>query len=306
MGVTELFSNEVPLWVGILFTMGVGVIALPKAHFVTAKWCFWIAFVLMFGQVAMWGWATTESAVVRIAVTAFLGASTTVAFVETLRTTRNIEKSQTSDKTIDNKEVNFNKTIGLSCNHSSRPAKMRPDKPLHIIQIINPNPSDPNFSIGDTFFMQSDADIKWEDTPDTFFKCTITNYGNMPAYNVSIKFGVKWREVLRENNGSHSGNIVYGVDFTSPKLNLGTGHNNEDYFYFVNRSEFYIEALPSKKAEINTPHSEERVEVELVSPSFPFSFVSLPPFERTQPKAINNNSKNGKQRKGWLDIFRAT
>jgi hypothetical protein len=71
-------------------------------------------------------------------------------------------------------------------------------------------------------------------------KCLLTNYGDIPIFDVSFEIEVFWREVIPTENGTKSGSVVSSAKYKSPQFRIGVSPNNEEHFYIMNLSQSYV------------------------------------------------------------------
>ena len=63
-----------------------------------------------------------------------------------------------------------------------------------------------DYSVADIWFGQGADEIKWPDEVPTKIKqCTLTNYGSVPLFEVSMEFSIAWRESEHTENGMKAG-----------------------------------------------------------------------------------------------------
>ena len=94
VGLGEFLYYEGAIILGILVAVGVGMLALPSQFFRIARICFILAGIGFVSIGIMWGWSTTESVAVRIAITGILGFAAAVGTTEALRFIKQIEVHQ--------------------------------------------------------------------------------------------------------------------------------------------------------------------------------------------------------------------
>ncbi len=174
-------------------------------------------------------------------------------------------------------------TIGMRCNLSRAPTHFREDRPLYMMQIGNApikEASPTHLSVFTTFFMQGTDLIKWGDAePAQVYRCTITNYGANPIFDVSAMIAVSWLEVIRSPGRVESGKFIARREFMSPKSNIGTGMNNEDYFYIWSNSDSYVQFEIPATIAVRTADQVEHAGIRLVPNTSPYveSVGSFPP-----------------------------
>jgi hypothetical protein len=161
-----------------------------------------------------------------------------------------------------------------------RPTRFRSDRPLYATQIINP--IHPQYAVANTFLIQGEGDINWGndgDVPTLFWKCTITNYSKIDLFRVSFSFIVEWKEVIRTDNGTTSGDVIQSTVAQSPTFDLGGAANEEDYFYIYSRSSKYVTVTFPDIVTVFTASSDIPKTVSLVPQSGPVPRVAwLMPF----------------------------
>jgi hypothetical protein len=99
MGLPDLFITEATLIVGVLFTMGIGVIAFPQ-YLRIAKLCFAAAFILFLGIGIMWGTTTGEPMLTRRMVVGVIGALGAIGVTELFRFVKDIESTPVANAPI--------------------------------------------------------------------------------------------------------------------------------------------------------------------------------------------------------------
>jgi hypothetical protein len=182
--------------------------------------------------------------------------------------------------------ADLDRKISFNCYNSVRPTHFREDRPLYMVQIIQPPDTDrpPYTSIGNTFFAQGNNEIKWtDDFPSLIKKCTLTNYSDAPIFRVSVPLAVEWIEAIGTAPGNtRSGNVIRSAEAPSPSFDLGTGNRNEDYFYIVNLTDLYVRIKIPDTATVYLANSDAAHKAQLIPATSPFPpditlFPRVPP-----------------------------
>jgi hypothetical protein len=108
-------------------------------------------------------------------------------------------------------------------------------------------------------------------------KCIIANYGSNPVFRVSVQMFIEWKEEIKADNGTKSGNVIRSGIISSPSFDLGVSSKNEDYFYIVNLSDAFVNITPSDTGVLYTANSDTPHVVKLIPPNSPFPPMFLGP-----------------------------
>lgn len=99
MGLAEFYYLAATLVAGIAATAGYGVLSLTPAHFQVARRAFWTSALLFASIGIVWGITTPESAQIRIAAVAIVGALSLVGLTEALRWVKGRESLESGPRT---------------------------------------------------------------------------------------------------------------------------------------------------------------------------------------------------------------
>ena len=134
--------------------------------------------------------------------------------------------------------------IGVTCTWSRPPTHYRDHKTLFTVhfQGIPTKGLDPNRQLAGprSFIRGSTHSLIRRGFPKTWWRCDVTNYSGVLLRNVRIKFPVQFNEIVRWSSGEASGDIIALGYALSPGLELGTGSDDRDYFYFINESRAFV------------------------------------------------------------------
>jgi hypothetical protein len=186
--------------------------------------------------------------------------------------------------TLDNK-------ISFNCYSSPRPTHAREDKLLHMLQIIEPYqgkllPA----SAGYTFMPPGNTEIKWGEgtSPEWGSRCVLTNYSEVPFFQVSVPLTIVWREVVKIENGTTAGKTIAEVTIKSPPLDIGAGVHNEDYFYIMNYSLYWVSIILPDSAGLHRAGSSNVETAKLIPPNMFAAFdIALQPNPYRKPPPTN-------------------
>jgi hypothetical protein len=181
----------------------------------------------------------------------------------------------------------LDRKISFNCYNSVRPTHFREDRPLYIVQIVQPPEYGPaHIAVANTFFAQGTNEISWGDNFRGFFKkCTLANYSSEALFKVSVPLFVEWMASISGENGSTSaGDIIKSGEVPSPSFDLGLGTKNEDYFYIFNNSDLYVKIRLPETASIYLAGA--AYNAKLIPPTAPFPEIIL--FPRQRPTIATN------------------
>lgn len=183
----------------------------------------------------------------------------------------NIDNYQVSDT--NNNSLSFNFYINVSL-----PTRARPNKLLHIIQITNPHPGmNLKLSVADTFLAPGNIEIKRGSLPEQAVRCAFVNYGDRPLFGVSVPLNTKWMIAVKTENGFSSGDVIAYTVAASPKVDIGVGENNEEHFYIVNMSHYYVDITLPNDASAYDAKNNKPMSIRLLPPILPMPSAMLPP-----------------------------
>jgi hypothetical protein len=183
----------------------------------------------------------------------------------------------------------LDRTVSFNCYQSARPTHFREDRPLHVVQIARParDPAMARNAIADTYFVQGTEEIKWSNEyPNQLYRCILTNHGNAPLFRVSVELTAYWKEAVKVDNGTKSGDVFATVTARSPSLDLGVGSKNEDYFYIANQSGCYVSLPFPETANVYSAGSDVPQKIKLIPPNTPMPFMSLFPQATENPPCL--------------------
>lgn len=117
--------------------------------------------------------------------------------------------------------------------------------------------------------------------------CRLTNFGSSAILNVETEFTISYREAVKVENGTRSGDVVLAKVIKAPRVNLGTGDRNIAEFFFRNRSDYWVSIAPPMNARVQAVGSDELQTVRLVpSQNIQLGIMpSIPPISVTNPPA---------------------
>jgi len=270
-------------WVGALLIAGaLAMTALTHKEIPAVRNLLLIGAGLTVLRWLMWAFSTDTSWPLRSLAGALIGALLLGALPALWQWAREKERAIPNDSasvTLDNK-------ISFNCYHGPRPTHGREDRPLYMLQIIEPPPVGPEYP-GYTSAPPGLGEMKWgEGMPEWVIRCTLTNYADIPFFGVSVPLKTIWREVEKIENGTRAGNIIASRAINSPPLDIGTGSRNEEYFYIINNSIYYISIEVPDTASVRQAGSDQAKNTKLIPPSM-WMPMSLQPNSHRKPAPTN-------------------
>jgi hypothetical protein len=118
--------------------------------------------------------------------------------------------------------------------------------------------------------------IKWPTPPNSVFplhgyRCQVTNYGNVPVFNVSISLHEVFKKANEARNGSRE--ITLAREWPVPIGKIDIGAVNPFTFYVYNESNQYVFVWMPETASLQRNGEIKTIEVPLIHPPRLLSFV---------------------------------
>lgn len=117
-----------------------------------------------------------------------------------------------------------------------------------------------------------------KDGPSYTYLCRFTNFGSTPVLNVEADLTVNIRDVIKDEKGMHSGDVLASHVVATPRTNLSAGDKNTFDFYVRNYSDKWAEVMIPKVARVQALGSTSWQTVQLIPPVL--GGFGLTPFER--------------------------
>lgn len=160
-------------------------------------------------------------------------------------------------------------TIMFQCSSSGPPTTYRADRTLYIVQFQGIPVHGPDYQgqiAGSVSFPRSSDPFRANPASD-WVRCDVTNYGSKPLRNIRARFPVQFLEVVKTEDGYRSGAVHAAGQALAPGLDLGTGANNSDYFYFSNNAPAFVVVSYPPTAQAQTLDEDQAHEIKLVPPT---------------------------------------
>ena len=146
------------------------------------------------------------------------------------------------------------------------------------------------FSAGDGAFLstsqQPGSTITWDlGQPGHWEACQFTNFSNTPIIRMEAVFRLQYLEVVAQENGTRSGNVILSKEIPNPPVRLGVGDKNTFIFYMRNRSSYYAQVVVPETAKVQVAGADELQTVRLIPPTVMKNVANMPPYTPTNPPA---------------------
>ena len=129
------------------------------------------------------------------------------------------------------------------------------------------------------FFSRGGGEMKWPESVNgqpMGYACHLINHGNIPIFNVSMSFGLIFREVVQDQQlGTlKSGKVTLARDY-SIQVNRIDGSNGAFLFYVANHSPQFVQVTLPKSAVFQVPGIEQQQTTRIIQPRIIMNFLPM-------------------------------
>ena len=144
-------------------------------------------------------------------------------------------------------------TISVKCSMASRDVLRSELNGFSLVEIINPD-STRDAGVYAIAQMQQSAGSIVENTinwlPQFINRCSATNLSASPIYSMRIPIDFTWKAQASLSGGTKPGEVVVQATRNITVSNFGLGLKQEQIFYVVNLSEYYVDGFISSSVDI--------------------------------------------------------